>query len=59
MKQITRARTNSLVSIFSVLAVILGLIFAFGYSVVRNISKPLGSLVEMVEEFEKGHLKKG
>lgn len=53
-----RARTNSLVSIFSVLAVILGLIFAFGYSVVRNISKPLGSLVEMVEEFEKGHLKK-
>ena len=51
-------RTTVLINISIGLLIILAIITLFGYSIIRNISKPLGSVVEMVEEFEKGHLKK-
>lgn len=40
------------------LVLLLVLIFVFGYIIIRNISKPLVSVVEMIKEIEKGHLKK-
>ncbi len=40
------------------LVVLLALIFVIGYIIIRNISKPLVLVVEMIKEIEKGHLKK-
>lgn len=51
-------RSSVLINISMGLLVLLACITLFGYMVIKNISKPLDSLVEMVEEFEKGHLKK-
>ncbi len=53
------SRRNSVVLNISIgLIILLALIFAIGYIIIRNISKPLVSVVEMINEIEKGHLKK-
>ncbi|WP_027621973.1 methyl-accepting chemotaxis protein [Acetivibrio clariflavus] len=40
------------------LACLLIMIFIFGYAIIRNISKPLTLVVEMINEIKNGHLKK-
>jgi len=40
------------------LIILLALIFVLGYIIIKNISKPLISVVEMIQDIEKGHLKK-
>ncbi|OPZ91834.1 MAG: Methyl-accepting chemotaxis protein II [Firmicutes bacterium ADurb.Bin419] len=50
-------RRNVRINIFIGLFVLLVLIFIFGYLVVKDISRPLASVVAMIKEIEKGHLK--
>jgi methyl-accepting chemotaxis protein len=54
----SRERTFVITNISIGLLIGLVLISLFGHTVIKNISKPLVSVVEMVEEFEKGHLEK-
>lgn len=52
-KQRTFTITNIVIGLF----ILLILIFVLGFVIIRNISKPLSSVVAMIKEIEKGHLK--
>jgi len=52
-----KQRSNIIMNIIIGLFVLLVLIFIFGYLVVKDISRPLTSVVAMIKEIEKGHLK--